>query len=124
MHPLRKIRLPDIKNEIKDLIPTKVLLKNHRIALEEGNKVFDFANSPGFAILLRDIKQKIDQLKSSWLKAPDKEQAEIFRIKGQVWDEVIVMCGRYLQNREVAEKALRNKKKIYSPQGEVTSDQG
>lgn len=123
MHALRKVTIPNVKHIVKDLIPTKTLLKNHRIALEEGNKVFDFANSPGFAILLRDIKQKVNDLHSQWTKAPDKDSAEIFRIKGQVWDEVIVMVGRYLQDREAAVKSLRNKKKVYSPQGEVSSEQ-
>lgn len=116
--------VPNTKQIVRELLPTKTLLKNHRIALEEGNKIFDFANSPGFAILLRDIKKKIDDLRHDWLRAESKEKAEIFRIKGQVWDEVIIMVGRYLQDREAAEKALKNKKKDFSPQGEVTSEQG
>jgi len=126
MHPLRRVTLPQTKEVIKHLVPPQVLQKNNRIALEEGNAVFDFANSPGFAILLRDVKLKKEELFATWTKAPNKEQAEVARIKAQVWDQVIEMCGRYLQDRENAEKSIRNKTKSkdLNPQGDVTPEQG
>lgn len=123
MHPLRKVHTPSGKESVRELLPKKTLAKNHRIALEEGTKVFDFANSPGFAILSRDIKSKLDELNKAWLKANNKEEAENLRIKAQTWHEVVEMISRYLQDKESAEKALRKKSTDFSPQGEVSSEQ-
>jgi len=123
MHPLRKVHTPSGQESVKELIPKKVVAKNHRIALEEGTKVFDFCNSPGFAILSRDVKGKLDELNKAWLGSKTKEEAENLRIKAQTWHEVIEMLARYLQDKESAEKALRRKPNDLSPQGEVSSEQ-
>ena len=123
MHPLRRVHTPSGIESVKKLLPTKVLAKNHRIALEEGNQIFDFCNSPGFAILSRDIKNTLNELNAGWVNAKSKEEAENLRIKAQTWHEVITMIGRYLQDRESAEKALRKKKSDFSPQGDVSSEQ-
>ena len=123
MHPMRKVHTPSGQEGVRELLPKKVIAKNHKIALEEGNKVFDFCNSPGFAILSRDIKAKVSELNKAWVNAASKDDAENLRIKAQTWHEVIAMIGRYLQDRESAEKALTKKKSDFSPQGEVSSEQ-
>lgn len=123
MHPMRKVHTPVGKESVRQLLPKKVLAKNHSIVLKEGNAVFDFCNSLGFAIVSRDIKQKLESLNKSWTDAKNKDEAENFRIKAQTWKEVITMFARYLQDREAAEKALQQKKKNFSPQGEVSSEQ-
>ena len=123
MHPLRRVHTTAGKESVKRLIPVKTMAKNHRIALQEGNAVFDFCNSTGFAIVSRDIKKKLDESTSSLIAETDRDKAEVFRIRAQTWKEVITMFARYLQDRESAEKALIRKKKVLSPQGEVSSEQ-
>lgn len=120
---MRRVTTPAGKESVKRLIPTKVMAKNHRIALQEGNAVFNFCNSPGFAIVSRDIKKKMDDLTNALISEVNRDKAEVLRIKAQTWKEVITMFARYLQDREAAEKTILRKKTDFSPQGEVSPEQ-
>ena len=69
-------------------------------------------NHPGFKILKEELEKRIADNRHSWLKAKDKEKAEIIRMKTMAYDDVYnIITGKIVEGLQ-ASQVINNKKEV------------
>ncbi len=115
MHPLRTITkqvLSNVKFNAAKIKP----YKDHRVALKEGTQVAQTVSTPGFKLILDDIKDEIAKIAEQWMDEKDKVKQEELRFKALAYKEVLKKFDKYLMKRDIARKAIRQKKQDLEPQ--------
>jgi hypothetical protein len=74
--------------------------------IQEGAIVRDFCKHSGFAIFKKELDAKINDLKNSWLSA-DADQADKFRIRAQVYNEVLDILKAKIIRGDTAARAMQ-----------------
>ncbi len=110
MHPMRQFSRPSLalmdENEIKAV---KRQAKTRKQRLRTANEVFDFSRSPGFEVLVEDVKNEIIKLQDRLL-GPAKISADDLQrmqLEGQCWKKVLKKLNSYFQQKDLIQRAMR-----------------
>jgi hypothetical protein len=74
--------------------------------VQEAAIIRDFCKHSGFAVLRKELDSKINDLKNSWLTAADPATADKYRVRAQVYNEVLDCLKAKIIKGDMASKAL------------------
>ena len=89
---------------ISELAPEA--LASFRTAAEEGAQLRDMCRTPAWKRLQERIEAKVSDSRNAWLKASNKETAEVIRMKASVWKDVLDMILKDLVRGDGARQIL------------------